>query len=113
MAVTLGTLAFLTLRGQGLRRAVLGTAGFAAVAALVLGAKALGVVEPAVPWIVGGFGVIVVFGLARHFRRPTVGELASGSGGWHADRDRRWPATRPSAQRRCVDHSLLRYVRNR
>src|SRR5439155_10574232 len=57
MAVTLGTLAFLILRGQGLRRAVLGTAEFAAGAALVLGAKALGVVEPAVPWIIGGFGV--------------------------------------------------------
>src|SRR2546425_4148578 len=56
MALTLGTLAFLILRGQGLRRAVLGTAGFSAGAALVLGAKALGVVEPAGPWIIGGFG---------------------------------------------------------
>ncbi len=78
MALTLGTLAFLILRGQGLRRAVLGTAGFSAVAALVLGAKALGVVEPAVPWIIGGFGVFVVFWLARHFLRTAFQSIRRG-----------------------------------
>src|SRR2546422_7790624 len=78
MALTLGTLAFLILRGQGLRRAVLGTAGFSAVAALVLGAKALGVVEPAVPWIIGGFGVFVVFWLARHFLRMAFQSIRRG-----------------------------------
>ncbi len=78
MALTLGTLAFLILRGQGLRRAVLGTAGFSAIAALVLGAKALGVVEPAVPWIIGGFGVFVVFWLARHFLRMAFQSIRRG-----------------------------------
>src|SRR5216684_8658985 len=69
MALTLGTLAFLILRAQGLGRAVLGTAGFAAVAALVLAAKESGVGEPAVPWIIGGFALFVLFGLAGHFLR--------------------------------------------
>src|SRR3989441_3735735 len=78
MALTLGTLAFLILRGQGLRRAVLGTAGFSAVAALVLGAKALGVVEPAVPWIIGGFGVFVVVWLTRHFLRMAFQSIRRG-----------------------------------
>src|SRR2546425_6840134 len=65
MALTLGTLAFLILRGQGLRRAVLGTAGFSPVAALVLEAKALGVVEPAAPGMIGGFSVSWACLLAR------------------------------------------------
>src|SRR2546427_5197293 len=78
MALTLGTLGFLILRGQGLRRAVLGTAGFSVVAALVLGAKALRVVEPAVPWIIGGFGVFVVFWLSRHFLRMAFQSIRRG-----------------------------------
>src|SRR5712691_12255529 len=40
VGLTLATLAFLILRSEGLRRVVLGTAGFAAVAALALWAKA-------------------------------------------------------------------------
>jgi Cu+-exporting ATPase len=67
VGLTLGTLAFLILRSQGLSRAVLGTAGFAATAALVLWVKASGVIDPAVPWIVGSLAVFVVFGLAGHF----------------------------------------------
>src|SRR5213593_4492720 len=66
------------LRGQGLRRAVLGTAGFSAVAALVLGTKAMSVVEPAVAWIIGGFGVFVVFWLARHFLRMAFQSIRPG-----------------------------------
>ena len=55
------------LRAQGLGRAVLGTAGFAAVAALVLVAKESGVVESAAPWIIGAFALFVLFGLAGAF----------------------------------------------
>src|SRR5436309_16052883 len=75
------------LRGQGLGRAVLGTAGFSAVAALVLGGKALGVVEPAVPWIIGGFGVFVVFSLARHFLRMGFQSIRRGSLNQHGRRE--------------------------
>src|SRR5439155_1001105 len=78
VGLTLGTLAFLILRGQGLSRAMLGTAGFAAAAALALWAKASGVIEPAVPWIVGGFAVFVVFGLAGHFLRMTFQSIRRG-----------------------------------
>ncbi len=78
VGLTLGGLAFLILRSQGLARAVLGTAGFAAAAALALWAKASGVVEPAVPWIVGGFAVFVVFGLAGHFLRMAFQSIRRG-----------------------------------
>ena len=78
MGLTLATLAFLILRSEVLCRAVLGTAGFAAVAALILGAKALGVIEPAVPWIIGGFAVFVVFGLAGHFLRMAFQSIRRG-----------------------------------
>src|SRR6059036_3351412 len=78
VGLTLGTLAFLILRGEGLGRAVLGTAGFAAAAALALWAKASGVVEPAVPWIAGGFAVFVVFGLAGHFLRMAFQSIRRG-----------------------------------
>src|SRR5216684_984028 len=78
VGLTLGTLAFLILRSEGLGRAVLGTAGFAAAAALALWAKASGVVEPAVPWITGGFAVFVVFGLAGHFLRMAFQSIRRG-----------------------------------
>ncbi len=78
VGLTLGALAFIILRGEGLGRAVLGTAAFAAAAALVLWAKASGVAEPAVPWIVGGFAVFVVFGLAGHFLRMAFQSIRRG-----------------------------------
>ena len=78
VGLTLGALAFLILRSEGLERAVLGTAGLAAAAALALWGKASGVVEPAVPWIVGGFAVFVVFGLAGHFLRMAFQSLRRG-----------------------------------
>jgi heavy metal translocating P-type ATPase len=78
VGLTLGTLAFLILRSEGLGRAVLGTAGFAAAVALALWAKASGVVEPVVPWIVGGFAVFVVFGLAGHFLRMAFQSIRRG-----------------------------------
>ncbi len=78
VGLTLGTLAFLILRSQGLGRAVVGTTGFAAAAALVLAAKAWGVLDGAVPWIVGGFAVFVVFVLAGHFLRMAFQSIRRG-----------------------------------
>src|SRR5712691_4611171 len=78
VGLTLGTLAFLILRGEGLGRAVLGTAGLVAAAALALWAKASGVIEPAVPWITGSFAVFVVFGLAGHFLRMAFQSIRRG-----------------------------------
>jgi heavy metal translocating P-type ATPase len=78
MALTLGTLAFLILRSHGLGRAVLGTAGFAVVAVLVVVAKESGVVEPVAPWIIGGFAMVVLFGLAGHFLRMAVQSIRRG-----------------------------------
>jgi Cu+-exporting ATPase len=78
VALTLGTLAFLILRGEGLGRAVLGTAALAAAAALVLVAKESGVVAPAVPWIVGALAVFVVFVLAGHFLRMAFQSIRRG-----------------------------------
>src|SRR5919106_3041006 len=78
VALTLGTLAFLILRSEGLGRAVLGTAALAAVAALAMAGKASGLLAPAVPWIVGGFAVLVVFGLAAHFLRMAFQSIRRG-----------------------------------
>jgi heavy metal translocating P-type ATPase len=78
VGLTLGTLPFLILRSQGLARAGLGTAGFAAAAALVVAVKASGMFEPAGPWIVGGFAVFVVFGLAGHFLRMAFQSIRRG-----------------------------------
>ena len=78
VALTLGTLAFLILRSEGLGRAVLGTAGLAAAAAVAMAAKASGILTSAVPWIVGGFAVFVVFGLAAHFLRMAFQSIRRG-----------------------------------
>jgi Cu+-exporting ATPase len=78
VALTLGALAFLILRGQGLGRAVVGTIGLALATAAVLAAKAWGVAAPAVPWLVGGMAVFVVFGLAGHFLRMAFQSIRRG-----------------------------------
>ncbi|HEU4369243.1 MAG TPA: cation transporter, partial [Methylomirabilota bacterium] len=78
VGLTLATLAFLILRSQGRARAVFGTAALAAAAALVLTAKAAGVLAPAVPWAVGTFAVFVVFALAGHFLRMAFQSLRRG-----------------------------------
>jgi P-type Cu+ transporter len=78
VALTLGTLAFLILRSKGLRRAELGTAGLAAAAGLAMAGKASGLLTSAVPWIVGGFAVFVVFGLAAHFLRMAFQSIRRG-----------------------------------
>ncbi len=57
---------------------MLGTGAFVAAVALVLWAKASGVLEAAVPWIIGGFAVFVVFGLAGHFLRMAFQSIRRG-----------------------------------
>ncbi len=77
-ALSLAALVFLILRGEGLRKAVLGTAGLGLATAGVLLGKSLGVGHPAVPWIVGLFAVVVVFGLAGHILRMAVQSIRRG-----------------------------------
>src|SRR5581483_1006816 len=67
VGVTLVTLAFLILRSEGVWRAVLGMATLGLALGGVLLAKTLGLIQPAVPWLIGAFAVIVVFGLTPHF----------------------------------------------
>jgi heavy metal translocating P-type ATPase len=78
VGVTLITLAFLILRGEGLWRALIGMATFGLAIAGVLVAKALGLIQPAVPWIIGAFAVIVVFGLTHHFLAMAVQSIRRG-----------------------------------
>ena len=78
VGLALGALAFLMLRSSEWRAAVLGTAGFAAATVLVLGGRAFGIGEPAVPWVVGGFAALVVFGLAPHFLRMAFQSIRRG-----------------------------------
>ncbi len=72
VGLSLVTLAFLILRGEGLWRALIGLATLGLAIAGLLGAKALGVVQPVVPWLVGAFAAFVVFGLTRHFLAMAV-----------------------------------------
>jgi len=78
VALTLGTLAFLILRSQGLGRAMVGTVGLAAAVVAVLAAKAWGVAGPAVPWVVGAMAIFVVFGLAVHFLKMAFQSIRRG-----------------------------------
>ena len=78
VALTLGTLAFLILRSDGLGRAVVGTAALAVAAAFVVAVKASPAVMPAVPWIVGGLALFVVFVLAGHFLRMAFQSIRRG-----------------------------------
>ncbi len=63
---SLGVLAFLILRRQGLFTALASVTGLGLLIAAILVANALGIARGAVPWVVGAFAVIVVFGVAQH-----------------------------------------------
>jgi P-type Cu+ transporter len=78
VALTLGTLAFLILRSGGLARAAVGTAALAAAVAAAMAAKGTGALTPAVPWIVAGFAIAVVFALAPHFLRMAFQSIRRG-----------------------------------
>jgi Cu+-exporting ATPase len=58
--------AFLILRSQGMFRAIVSVTVLGAALALILVVNALGFARGAIPWIVGTFAVLVVFGVAHH-----------------------------------------------
>jgi len=58
--------AFLILRGQGLWRAIASVTVLGLLIAAALVANALGLARAAIPWVVGAFALIVVFGVAHH-----------------------------------------------
>lgn len=58
--------AFLILRSQGSFRAIASVTVLGLLVAAILVVNALGVARAAVPWVVGAFAVIVVFGVAQH-----------------------------------------------
>ncbi|HEX2064148.1 MAG TPA: cation-translocating P-type ATPase, partial [Acidimicrobiales bacterium] len=58
--------AYLLLRPYGRALAVGGTVALSALTAGTLALEISGAIDPAVPWIVGGFALWMVFGLARH-----------------------------------------------
>ena len=64
--LTFLAVAFVILRPRGLGVAVAGVLGLAALTATTLTLEVLGVIDAAVPWIVGVAAISVVFGLARH-----------------------------------------------
>jgi Cu+-exporting ATPase len=66
VALSFLAIAYLLLRPKGVVTAVVGTAGLAALTAGTLALEISGVIDPAVPWIVGAFGLCMVFGLSRH-----------------------------------------------
>ncbi len=66
VTITLGGVAFLLLRGQGVARAVGGTAVLLALGGVALAVHRLPAAQPWIPSIVGVFAFAVVFVLARH-----------------------------------------------
>jgi heavy metal translocating P-type ATPase len=66
VTITLGGVAFLLQRGQGVARATGGTAVLLALGGAAFAVHRLPAAQPWVPWIVGVFAFAVVFALARH-----------------------------------------------
>jgi copper chaperone CopZ len=58
--------AFLILRGQGLFTAIVSVTALGLLVAAILVVNTLGIARGAVPWVVGAFAIIVVFGVAQH-----------------------------------------------
>ena len=58
--------AFLLLKGQGRQRALLGALGMGLATTAALFVNAQGLLREPLPWIIGAFAFIVVFGLAQH-----------------------------------------------
>ena len=78
VAVSFLAVAYLLLRPRGVATAVAGTAGLLVLSAGTLALEVTGVIEPAVPWIVGSFAVWMVFGLARHILVMSVQSIRRG-----------------------------------
>ncbi len=66
IGITLLATAFLILRGQGIWRAIVSVTVLGLLVAAILVANALGLARAAVPWVVGAFAIVVVFGVAQH-----------------------------------------------
>jgi P-type Cu+ transporter len=66
IGITLLATAFLILRGQGIWRAIASVTVLGLLVAAILVTNALGIARAAVPWVVGAFAIIVVFGVAQH-----------------------------------------------
>lgn len=69
---------FLVLRARGLAPAVEGAVGLGGAAAGLLVLKDGGMLAGAVPWLVGGLAVTLVFGVARHILVMAVQALRRG-----------------------------------
>src|SRR6266702_7483717 len=63
---TLLATAFLILRGRGIFTAIVGVTALGLLTGAILVANALGIARAAVPWVVGAFAFLVVFGVAQH-----------------------------------------------
>ncbi|MFN2608192.1 MAG: heavy metal translocating P-type ATPase [Acidimicrobiales bacterium] len=64
--------AYLLLRPKGLATAVAGTAGLAGLTVGTLVLEISGAIDAAVPWIVAGFALFMVFGLSRRILAMSV-----------------------------------------
>src|SRR5216683_179488 len=70
--------AFLILRSQGIFTAIISVTALGLLIAAVLVVNALGIARGAVPWVVGAFAIIVVFGVAQHILVMTWQSLRRG-----------------------------------
>ncbi len=78
VGLSLVILAFQLLRNESLWKALGGLAVLGILTAGVLVAKASGVIQPMIPWIVAAFALIVMFGLAYHILMMAYQSLRRG-----------------------------------
>ncbi|MDQ3979210.1 MAG: cation-translocating P-type ATPase [Actinomycetota bacterium] len=78
VALSFLAVAYLLLRPRGLATALGGTVGLAVISAGTLALEISGAIEPAVPWIVAAFALVMVFGLARHILVMSVQSIRRG-----------------------------------
>ena len=78
VGLSLLTVVYLVLRGQGPWTASLLTSGLAAATVAALALNLAGVLSAAIPWLVGAMAVAVVFGLARHILLMAAQSLRRG-----------------------------------
>jgi len=78
VGASLLAVAYLVLRGDNPRTALLVTAGLAGTAAGAVALNAGGLVAAGIPWLVGAMAVAVVFGLARQILVMAVQSLRRG-----------------------------------
>jgi Cu+-exporting ATPase len=78
VCLSLGAMVFLVLRPSGFWMATASASGLAVMALSLLYLNLAGYITSAIPWIVGGLALVLVFGVGRHILHMAVQSLRRG-----------------------------------